>query len=175
LKTDWATPSMQTLDALSRTGTRFAYATFWTVRCGNQGTSYMVTYIHACMHIHIDTYHVPETHGQDYSAGATHTHTHTHTQMILSGCWLWLYVGVVLLALPLCFFLFGLYICRKLFSEGSFKYTPTPQYSIKEIYRRSTKAAGCWAKVSTFLVAVLDIRFKGDWGKGPSGEWENQI
>ena len=70
---------MQTLDALSRTGTRFAYATFWTVRCGNQGTSYMVTYIHACMHIHIDTYHVPETHGQDYSAGATHTHTHTHT------------------------------------------------------------------------------------------------
>ena len=97
--------------------------------------------------------------------GDTHTHTHTHTQMILSGCWLWLYVGVVLLALPLCFFLFGLYICRKLFSEGSFKYTPTPQYSIKEIYRRSTKAAGCWAKVSTFLVAVLDIRFKGDWGK----------
>ena len=85
--------------------------------------------------------------------------------MILSGCWGWLYVGVVLLALPLCFFAFCLYMCRKLFSNGSFKYTPTPRHSIKEIYRKSTQAAACLAKVSTFLVAFLDIRFKGDWGK----------
>jgi len=127
----------------------------WQSRCIIHG------HIHTCMHAY--THRYISCSGNAWARlfgwGDTHTHTHTHTQMILSGCWLWLYVGVVLLALPLCFFLFGLYICRKLFNEGSFKYTPTPQYSIKEIYRRSTKAAGCWAKVSTFLVAVLDIRY----------------
>jgi hypothetical protein len=83
LKTDWATPSMQTLDALSRTGTRFAYATFWTVRCGNQGTSYMVTYIHACMHIVTTAHRYISCSGNAWARlfgwGDTHTHTHTHT------------------------------------------------------------------------------------------------
>jgi len=132
--------------------------------------------MHVCMYLsiyvcmYVCMYHVLETHGQDgwgdiHIQIHIHIHTHTYAQMILSGCWLWLYVGVVLLALPLCFFAFSLYICRKLFSSGSFKYTPTPRLSIKEIYRKSTQATGCLAKVSTFLVAVLDIRFKGDWGK----------
>ena len=115
-------------------------------------------------------YHVLETHGQDgwgdiHIQIHIHIHTHTYAQMILSGCWLWLYVGVVSLALPLCFFAFSLYKCSKLFRSGSFKYTPTPSHSIREIYRKSIQATGCLTKASTFLVAILDMRFKGNWGK----------
>ena len=58
-----------------------------------------------------------------------------------------------------------MYICRKLFQEGSFKYAATPTHSLREIYYKSMHVTGCWPKVSTFLVCLLDIRFKGDWGK----------
>jgi len=93
------------------------------------------------------------------------------SKLMVSGCLRWAAVGTAALLCPLVVVVLGVFKIKKLTKEGSLFHMKNPTRPFSEIWSEIkshgnlTSFTGIKRKISFIIIAVMDKRFRGNWGK----------